>query len=366
MRIDRLRGSLALLVFAAILLAMAWWSLSVPAATPDPAWLEFREQFVNADGRVIDTGSGGVSHSEGQAWAMLFAETNNDRETFNLVWKWTRENLRRDDGALFAWRFDPSTKPAVQDQNNSTDADLTIAWALMRASERWDDKDYAEASKAIRDGIREKLSRTLGKRHLLLPGLQGFERDGGFIINPSYLVVPALQAFARLEPDKGWDKVLNDGLVLLLDARFGRYGLAPDWLLVSADGRLAPAPGWPPRFGFDAARIPLYLIWAGIDDAAQLKPYRSFWSCPDSVCKQGKPPAWVDLATGATADFAAPEGVLAIRSLVLGDSAAIPARTDKRQDYYSSALLLLTHVAARERNAPAPVPENSVATQPVT
>src|SRR5690606_25275712 len=55
-------------------------SLAAPiaAASTDTLWTDFRTRFIADDGRVVDTGSGGVSHSEGQGWSMLFAEANDD------------------------------------------------------------------------------------------------------------------------------------------------------------------------------------------------------------------------------------------------------------------------------------------------
>lgn len=338
----------AVLVFVLMTTLIA----SAAAATTGTAWTDFRARFIAENGRVVDTGSGGVSHSEGQGWSMLFAEANDDRASFDRIWKWTREHLELDDSALFAWRWNPAAQTPVDDPNNSTDADLTIAWALERAARRWHDPTYGEASRRIRDAIRRQLLRIRDGRYVLLPGRRGFERDAGLILNPSYLVVPALRAFARLEPDREWDRVLANGLELLRDARFGRHGLAPDWLLLGNDGRLAPAPGWPPRFGFDAVRVPLYLVWGGVDDPMQLEPYRRWWRCVGDACAQPVP-AWVDLATGESADFAASEGVRAVRSLVLGDPGAIPQRADKGADYYSSALLLLARIALVERNAAA-------------
>jgi endoglucanase len=331
---------------------VAGFAAPLAAASTGVAWSDFRERFVGVDGRVIDTGSGGVSHSEGQGWSMLFAEANDDRASFDRIWKWTREHLELDDSALFAWRWNPAAETPVDDPNNSTDADLTIAWALERAARRWHEPAYGEASQRIRDAIRRQLLRIRDGRYVLLPGRRGFERDAGLVLNPSYLVVPALRAFAHLEPEHEWDRVLADGLELLRDARFGRHGLAPDWLLLASDGRLAPAPGWPPRFGFDAVRVPLYLVWGAITDADQLAPYRNYWSCAGESCARPVP-AWVDLATGESAEFSASEGVRAVRSLVLGDPGAIPQRADKGADYYSSALLLLARIALAERNAAA-------------
>ena len=36
-------------------------------------WAAYRDRFVLADGRVVDDGNGGISHSEGQGYGLLLA-----------------------------------------------------------------------------------------------------------------------------------------------------------------------------------------------------------------------------------------------------------------------------------------------------
>ena len=43
------------------------------AETARSAWLSFRGRFLVQDGRVVDTGNQGVSHSEGQGYSLLLA-----------------------------------------------------------------------------------------------------------------------------------------------------------------------------------------------------------------------------------------------------------------------------------------------------
>src|SRR5947209_1030171 len=96
---------LLLLGLTALLLA------SKPGFAQDDAvgaqWATYRERFVTEDGRVLDTGNKAVSHTEGQGWAMLFAEAADDQASFEKIWDWTRGKLQRRDNALFSWRWDP-------------------------------------------------------------------------------------------------------------------------------------------------------------------------------------------------------------------------------------------------------------------
>lgn len=333
-----------------LLVALVSWLLAGAALAQAPLpWTDFKGRFLTEDGRVIDNGNGKVSHSEGQGFAMVLAVAADDRPAFDLIWSWTEVHLRRRDDALFSWRYVPDAANPVDDPNDAADGDIFIAWALARGAIRWSDPALETASAEIRRAILRKLVVEAGGRRLLLPGVDGFrvETNKGkqgdappdLIINPSYYVFPAFADFHAVAPDEGWDRLSADGMALLLDARFGRYGLPPDWLLVTGDGRLAPAPGWPPRFGYDAARVPLYLVW-GRAPAAQFTALRAWFGGTWGVT-----PAWVDLATGKLAAYQASRGVRAVAGLVLGTrdvAAEVPLADD---NYYSAVLALLAAAA---------------------
>ncbi|WP_462378879.1 glycosyl hydrolase family 8 [Pseudomonas sp. Marseille-QA0892] len=308
----------------------------------DSQWTRYVHDFVEG-GRVRDTGNGNISHSEGQGWGMLLAEANADRKTFDRLWTWTQRHLRRSDIALFSWRYDPARTPHVQDPNNATDGDVLIAWALLRAADRWSEPEYEKASREIRKAIRERLVINYRGRTVLLPGLVGFETDGRVIFNPSYLVAPALLTFSQREPSAGWERVLDDGLWIIEQARFGTYGLPTDWVALKPDGTFAPAEGWPARFGFDAVRVPLYLNWAGLSPLGPIfQPFKALWSC----CKQV--PAWIDVHTGELSPYPASTGVKAVASLLSPD--AMMPTPGAKEDYYSMSLLLLSRLAAAEQS----------------
>ena len=101
-----------------------------PAQTDEEAWEAFRDRFILSDGRVVDTSNGGVSHTEGQGWGLLFAVAWDNRHTFDRILDWTGRPLCRPGDALYAWRYMPNAAVPVPDGNNATDGDLFIAWAL--------------------------------------------------------------------------------------------------------------------------------------------------------------------------------------------------------------------------------------------
>ena len=342
-----IRAAGAALLCAVLALAGAIGSAG-RAEAEDAGWATYRDRFVTGDGRVLDSGNQKVSHTEGQGWAMLLAEAFGDRACFDKVWSWTRDTLQRRDNALFAWKWDPDRdKDRVVDPNDASDGDILIAWALSRGARRWNEPTYAQAARRIVADIRIRLLSPASGRLLLLPGSAGFKSADGTILNPSYYIFPAFNEFARLLPSPDWARLRRDGLALLADARFGRWGLTPDWIDLKGGGTLGPASNYPWRFGFDAIRVPLYLVWAGDATTERLASYLDFWNGFGD-----KPvPAWVDLTDNSVAPYAGSTGFQAIirlaRTYREPDARPAPAIGDK-DDYYSASLTLLAGIASRE------------------
>jgi endo-1,4-beta-D-glucanase Y len=341
--VDLARRRPALLALLAVLL------LGLPQAAcamkDQTDWNAFKAAYVTDDGRVVDTGNGGISHSEGQGYGMLLAEAHDDRATFDRLWGWTGVTLMRDDVRLFRWRHDPKAPGAAADPNNATDGDIFIAWALLRASRRWKEQSYATDSRAIREAIARDLVADIGGRQVLLPGLVGFWQQDAVVYNPSYFVLPALRDFAAADPAGPWERLIQDGLAVSRDARFGQQSLPADWVRIDASGVVTPDPGHPPRFGFDAVRAPLYLVWGGAGDQASATTAARFWRRYEGT--RWPPPAWVDVQTGDEAAYSLSPGGQAVARLV----ADLPAQglEPARDDYYSAVLGLLAERAAQER-----------------
>jgi endoglucanase len=338
-----------LLVVVTLSLLMAVRPCSAQPASVEAEWAKYRDRFVTADGRVLDTGNKEVSHTEGQGWAMLFAEAAGDRASFAKLWQWTRDNLQRRDNALFSWRFDPADgNTPVADPNDASDGDILIAWALIRAGNRWGEPEYKEVAQRVLADIRRRLLVNTPGRLVLLPGEAGFKsKDGPTIVNPSYYVYPALKEFAKVQPSPQWQRLRRDGLGLLAEARFGRWGLTPDWIDVDKKGGVQPATKFPPRFGFDAVRVPLYLIWGGDATPERLASYLDFWN------EYGRKPApaWTDVKDNSVAPYAGSTGFQAITQLARGlgqtDPPPLPTIADN-DDYYAASLTLLAAIAQRE------------------
>lgn len=327
---------------------------SIPALTPydysaslreQQDWAEFKRRFITVDGRVVDTSNGGVSHTEGQGWGMVLAVAQDDRATFALLAGWTRTHLSRSFDALHAWRYDPRRSEPVQDTNNATDGDLFIAGALARAARRWNEPAYRQQARLIAQSVLGLLVREVSGRTILLPGADNFEDETSIVLNPSYYVFPMLDELANILPSDVWSRLRSDGIDLIAEARFGRWKLPADWVLLELrDNAIKLAPGHPARFSSDAVRVPLYLAWAGVMSPA-IVSLAKFWNSSE------RPPAWIDLRDGTTSSYLMPVGMDAVVALVteIGrEPPAHTARVDAARDYYSAALIMLANLARRE------------------
>ena len=339
--------------------AASWTTAPVIQAPPPPPihihsatmrqdWAAFRHQYITPEGRVIDTGNGNASHSEGQGWGLMGAQAADDQETFATLLEWTTHSLRRrPNDTLHAWRYRPSDANPVSDLNNATDGDLFIASALARAAVRWQRPDYAaQAARLAHDIL--GLVRTVGTRTVLLPGASGFDKADCLIVNPSYYAFGLFPDLAALAPSAKWQMLRQEGAAMILQARYGKWMLPPDWVRVDrTDGSLGIAPGWPPRFSWDAIRVPLHLAWGGIAADPFFESFHKYWTSSSS-----NHPAWVDLRTAETAPYAAPAGIravgtLAMRSMDLDRTSALPS-VISATDYYGAGLVLLSRIAAEE------------------
>lgn len=343
----RLRLFAAVAVVAAALLPMREGraaSLGEPARPGTLAaerWQPWRDRFVTLDGRVIDTANKNISHSEGQGYGLLLAVLAQDRETFTRIWTFTHnELLLRDDG-LAAWRWDPDSKPHVTDINNAADGDILIAYALALGGDLWKVSSWTNTARNMADAIGQRLLRRVGERTVLMPGVKGFgaqDRPDGPVVNLSYWVFEALPVLARLAPNADWQALAGSGRDLIRQARFGSAELPADWISLKA-AKPAFADGFEPRFSYDAVRIPLYLLRAGINDRSLLGPFAKAWGDGTAA------PPIVDLAGNKTTGSMDDPGYRMIGAMMACalDRKPVPAelRSPKLTAYYPATLYLL-------------------------
>ena len=303
------------------------------------AWDIYKARFLMPDGRIIDTANNNISHSEGQGFAMLVAVANNDRETFDKLWLWTKQTLQNKDSNLFYWRYNPASADPIVDKNNATDGDTLIAWALLQAETRWRDKQYGKESDKITKSLLAHMVIDYAGYKVMLPGKDGFNHNSEIVLNPSYFVFPAWNAFARRSHLQVWQTLMNDSQTLLSHMGLGVAKLPTDWVALRADGQLSPAKGWPPRMSYDAIRVPLYLSWYD-KHSSLLQPWRNWFSQFSRL----ETPAWVNVMNNEKAPYMMAGGLLAVRDLTMGDSLTEPQITTK-EDYYSASLSMLVWLA---------------------
>ena len=332
---------MAMLRTGMILLALV---LGMSQASAADGWSTFKTRFMTSEGRIQDTGNKNVSHTEGQGYAMLMAVYYNDRSSFDSLWGWTQKNLSNPNNGLFYWKYIPGASDPVSDRNNASDGDVLIAWALLKAGNKWNVSAYLQASDRLQKAIIDRNVITFAGRTIMLPGAQGFNKTSYVILNPSYFVFPAWRDFAARSHLKVWNALIDDGTQLLAEMRFGDSGLPMDWVAMNADGSMAPATAWPPRFSYDAIRVPLYLHW--YDPASlQLVPFQRFWMNFQRL----QTPAWIDVLSNDKAPYNMAGGLLAVRDLTLDDTGYINDALNSSEDYYSASLRLLTFLALNDR-----------------
>lgn len=329
------------LVAAMLALAMA---LPARATIPAEAWQLYRQKFVMPDGRVVDDANGNISHSESQGYGLLLAYLAGDRSTFARILAFTRtELLIRDDG-LAAWRWDPNATPHVTDINNASDGDLLIAYALALAGAGWNMPNYTAAARQLARALAKVALLKRNDETWLMPGGQGFseaERSDGPVVNPSYWIFEAFPVLSRLTEDRGWLQAQATGLKLL-DTVAKTKAPPADWLSVKAEPK--PADGFPPQLGYNAIRIPLYLLRAGMMEPGRLAPIRAAWASGTAT---------IDIRSGKAVEQLPDPGyrILAAGIACALDGTPVPVelRTFQPTTYYPSTLHLLALSTLTER-----------------
>lgn len=358
MKLERLRSTSRMALVGVT--ALLFLNLPVPAWSQQNLWADYKQQFLSEDGRIIDDVNGRISHSEGQGYGLILAELNQDRDAFEHIWKWTQTNLRQRTDHLFAWRWKPASSGtagdkngAVDDKNNATDGDLLIAFGLANAGKDWHDTAFLASSKQIAQDIRRHMIRQSRYGPVLLPGGHGFEKPDGIVVNLSYWVFPAFAVLAKIDPSPQWAALRRSGLQLVEAARFSPLQLPPDWLFIGKKD-LQIAKDFEPVYGYNAVRIPLYLVWAGVADSKYYTGFRAVVPDPE----KGALPAKIFLPSGKYGPDPCPPGMAAIYKLIAGRGdiqigGLTPPYEGETKDahYYSMTLGLLTNYVAGAKPA---------------
>lgn len=233
----------------------------------------FLDNYVDDNGRVIRHDQGGDTVSEGQAYALLIASAVQAQPVFDKVWEWTEQNLMQPNG-LPAWRFDEHGR--VPDRQSASDADLLIAWALLRDTGPNRVEHNAIGLRMAKDVLEQELISTPAGDVVLAAGPWAV---GSGSVNVSYWSSAVYTDLARLTGDPKWT-TMADQVPEMLDELTDDGDLLPsDWAVweggvgegaVGEDKALRPSsspagvgssPSAKPQYGLDAQRA---VVWSAV------------------------------------------------------------------------------------------------------
>jgi endoglucanase len=214
----------------------------------------FLTAYARPDGRVVRTDQGGDTVSEGQAYGMLLAQATGDRAALSRIWGWTRDHLQLADG-LFAFHASPAGQ--VVSREPASDADLLIAWALLRYRGPSADAWHQAGRRVARAILAHEVTTGPGGVPVLTAGPWATGRPAS--LDPSYWSLAAFDGLARLTGDQAWHRLAVGAVTMTRELTGDGRLLPPDWAELTASGALRPEPapdGSQPQtqYGPDAQR----------------------------------------------------------------------------------------------------------------
>lgn len=345
---DRRTAALGLMAACAVAGDVAGETAGAPAAVPqNAAWSSWAARFLGADGRVIDDQAGGISHSEGQGYGLLLAQAHGDKTAFRGIEDWTTANLQVRQDHLMAWRWHVNGAVRAMDWHSATDGDVFRAWALLRAGRATGCSDWVARAVAIArdiDALCIAPDPRAPRLPILRPGAEARMTADRVLFNPSYIMPRALRALGTAAGTPRLIAAADHGERLIAD--LAGQGAVPDWIDVTEQGFDAPREH-DLRSGYDALRLPLYLIWSG--QGGHPGVARGL-----ETLQRARAPGHLAVVTDAdgavTAESDQP-GYLSIAALARCRPRPVTPTDAAGQSYYPATLQLLAQVAAREQDA---------------
>lgn len=235
-----------------------FWATLYPQRILESSWESYKKHFVK-DGRTIDLYKNNETTAESQAYTLLRAVWMNDKETFDSVYGWTKENLQQSSG-VFSWKWNTEKQEIV----NATDADQDIALALLFAHKRWGGSLYKADAERIIDAIwRENI--VVVKNTPYVTAGNWADHRTAITINPSYLSPAAYRIFATVDSLHSWDKVITSSYEVLGKCTTGKLDkktgvLPPNWCTLQKSNQQVVASQKPQpvgtEYGYNAFRVP--------------------------------------------------------------------------------------------------------------
>jgi len=321
------------------------------ADTAQPIWAAWKAAYLQADGRVVDRLQHNASHSEGQGYGLVLATEFNDEDAVRRILDWTEANLSVRGDGLLAWRYVPGEMNPVADLNNASDGDLFYAWGLVRAAQKFGNRQYLSRALQTAQSLAQSCivpSPSDAGETIFLPGAQGFVHSDRVVFNPSYIMPLAMRQVAAATGVAELALTAQHAEAILL--RLAQSSVVPDWIEVKSSG-MQPAAGFSDNAGYEAMRVPLYLVWSGLNrHPAVLQMVRVY----DRTVQPGVPvPTIVDPVSGAVIEASNDPGYRALAALI--SCAGTPSQVgsdmpafDPSQPYYPATLQMFAMIAANQ------------------
>jgi endoglucanase len=218
----------------------------------DASAQRFLDRYVTAEGRVQRIDEGGDTVGEGQAYGMLLAAASGDEQRFDVIWEWTKSNLRRPDGLIsFLWR-----DGRVVDPEAASDADVDAARALLVAGCRFDRPALRREALELGEAILSNETASFQGAPVLTAG--PWARTDPVTLNPSYFSPATFAALGTVTGDGRWGSLSASSRSVTETLMPEAGDLPPDWASIQGDTPVPSGPPGqpeaPPRYGFDAPR----------------------------------------------------------------------------------------------------------------
>ncbi len=244
----------SLLLLAAILICSKACSYS-KALDLREMYTLYKQEYMSPDGRIMDPKNSDYTTSEGQAYMLIQSLLEEDRDTFDLVYSWTCNNLRRSDN-LFSWNWGKNSegKYGIIDINSASDADVDIAFSLLIAYQTWHDEKYLKYARKIIDSIWDNETKSIDNHIVLMPGVTQMSNPT-LELNPSYFSTYAFKLFQLYDKSHNWDKVVDSSYYYLnVSMSKTKTGLPPNWFLIQ-DSKVKLEDSVRSDFSYDAVRV---------------------------------------------------------------------------------------------------------------
>jgi endoglucanase len=218
----------------------------------ESAGQRFLDRYVTPDGRVQRIDQGGDTVGEGQAYGMLIAAAIGDEKRFDLIWAWTKDNLRRKDGLIsFLWR-----DGKVQDPQAASDADVDAVRALLVAACRFNKPALRQEALELGRAIMKVETAEVQGGPVLVAG--PWATKDPQTVNPSYFSPATFAAVGAASGDGAWGSLSKSSRSITDELMQDPNRLPPDWARLEG-GKPKPSgppdnPKGTPAFGFDAVR----------------------------------------------------------------------------------------------------------------